>query len=482
MTKIFVAHRATTLRTLIVAYALCLVGASALAGCASPQARAPIVEPRPLGAGLPAYAAPASHLAEAREQEPVTEEPRGDLTLRDALAAALLRNPDLAAYSWEIRVREARTLQAGLPPNPEVSVEVENVGGSGDFDGFDQGETTLALGQLIELGGKRMKRRRVAELGTTLASWDYEARRVAVFAEVARAFAAVLAAQEERALAQELLGLANESLASVVRQVRAGATSPVERTRAQVTVASQEIDQQRADAGLTAARLRLSALWGSREPQFIEARGDLRTVTSPPSLPALLARLEDSPEWARWNGEIALREAIVSLEDAKRIPNVTANAGVRRLEETDDTALVFGVSVPFPLYDQNQGERLAAHRGLAKSRHLRRAAHVRIETALRASLNELTSSFSEVEALREATLPQAEAAHRGVRDGYLRGLFRYVDVIHAQRTLFELRTRELDALRRYHGAVADIERLTGAPLEGRTWSEPTAPGTKGTRP
>jgi cobalt-zinc-cadmium efflux system outer membrane protein len=49
----------------------------------------------------------------------------------------------------------------------------------------------------------------------------------------------------------------------------------------------------------------------------------------------------------------------------------------------------------------------------------------------------------------------------------LRGLFRYQDVLDAQRSLFELRSRELDVLRVYHSAVSEVERLTGTPIQGR---------------
>ena len=40
------------------------------------------------------------------------------LSLSDALAKALLKNPSLQAYAFESRVAEARILQAGVRPNP----------------------------------------------------------------------------------------------------------------------------------------------------------------------------------------------------------------------------------------------------------------------------------------------------------------------------------------------------------------------------
>ncbi|MFQ5699381.1 MAG: TolC family protein [Myxococcota bacterium] len=444
---------------------LCLLAGAALAGCAlAPRAIEP-PSPRPLGAALPVYSAPQA-VSDPAPMEPGPE-PQGVITLRDALAAALLRNPDLAAFAWEVRVREARALQAGLRPNPELALEVENVGGSGDFGGTDQAETTLALGQLIELGGKRMKRRRVAELDATLAGWDYEVRRVDVFAQVARAFAALLAAQERLHLRDELVGLASKSLESVTRQVEAGAASPVERTRAEVTLETQALERRTAEADLAAARARLAATWGSRRALYDRAEGDLFAIVAPPSREQITRRLDTNPELARWVDEIERRKAVVALEDAQRIPDPVASAALRRLEESNDTALVFGVSVPLQVFDRNQGARIAARRDLTKARHQRMAAEVSVRTALEVVLQELGASYQQVTTLRKRVLPKAARAYRDVRRGYLRGLFRYLDVLDAQRSLFELRSRELDALQTYHSAIAEVERLTGTPIQGR---------------
>ncbi|MEN8184072.1 MAG: hypothetical protein ABFS46_16215 [Myxococcota bacterium] len=45
-----------------------------------------------------------------------------------------------------------------------MSAEAENIGGSGPRSGVETAETTLLLSQLIELGGKRGRRRSVGEL------------------------------------------------------------------------------------------------------------------------------------------------------------------------------------------------------------------------------------------------------------------------------------------------------------------------------
>lgn len=107
--------------------------------------------PRPLRAlaVLLACAGSAAHAATAS----------GDpLTLSEALAIALLKNPSLQAYAFESRVAEARVLQAGIRPNPELAVGVENFLGTGALSGVKGLETTLQLSQIIDLGGSLTRR------------------------------------------------------------------------------------------------------------------------------------------------------------------------------------------------------------------------------------------------------------------------------------------------------------------------------------
>ncbi len=69
---------------------------SALAACATPLPEAAWPKPRPLGSDLAAYRAPGED-AQVESPAPEVPEPTGVLSLRGALSAALLRNPDLAA-------------------------------------------------------------------------------------------------------------------------------------------------------------------------------------------------------------------------------------------------------------------------------------------------------------------------------------------------------------------------------------------------
>lgn len=425
-------------------------------GCASTSPPALTVEAPPLGSHLPRY--------EASEPPSAFEEPRGELSLQDALALALLHNPELAVFSWEIRAREAEALQAGLLPNPELAGEVENFGGTGTASGFQGSETTLALSQLIELGGKRSKRLDVASLERDLAAWDYESKRIDVLTETTRAFIAVLAAQEQLSLADELTEVADRVLQSVARRVRAGATSPVEENRARVTLETTSIDRARTARDLSIARSALVAQWGGAEPGFEAVTETLDQLVPLPELSDLTEGIGRTPILARWTTEMTRREAEKELAGSGRVPDLSVGAGLRHFGETGDVGAVFGVSLPLPFFDRNQGAITAAESRMAQAEHARRSVATAVQAALQAAHAEAAASFDEATALRDRAIPEAASAFSLAEDSYSRGRMSLTDVLDTERTLFELRTRLVNALLHYHTAVAELERLAGTPL------------------
>ena len=90
------------------------------------------------------------------EKNPVTENPGLKITSSVTRIGYGTRSgyhndrPSEEAYSWDIRSAEARMLQAGALPNPELEIEVEEFGGSGETEGFDAATTSVILSQVID--------------------------------------------------------------------------------------------------------------------------------------------------------------------------------------------------------------------------------------------------------------------------------------------------------------------------------------------
>jgi cobalt-zinc-cadmium efflux system outer membrane protein len=395
------------------------------------------------------------------ESQTAAGEPNGVITWRDAMALTLARNPDLAVFPYELRAADARVLQARLRPNPQLQVEIEDVGGRRERSGFDAAQTTIEIGQPIELGGKRAGRTRVASLDKELVQWDYKAARLDVMRDAARAFVAVLAAQERLALAERVLELSRQAQSAVVQRVKAGKDSPVEELRADVAFSESRIERQKAQKSLVAARHNLAAAWGGRTPAFQKAEGNFYKTLEPRPLAELRDAISDNPDLGRWETEQDRRRAALRWEKTRGLPDLTVGGGLRRYEQTDDEAMVFGLTVPLPLFDRNQGGILAATAELGKARRQYEAAQVKTLAALSEAASLLAAAYEEVTILQSDVLPKAQRTFEAARQGYLQGKFDYLHLLDAQRTLFQTQAQYVDSIEAYHRAQADVQRLTG---------------------
>jgi cobalt-zinc-cadmium efflux system outer membrane protein len=440
-------------------FLILLLLAFGITGCATHPIEAVLPEYRPVGKDLPAYQAPRQ--PSAASELPKIKEPPDVLTLQEALALALMKNPALATFSWEVRAKEAQTLQAGLFPNPELSFEAEDFGGSKELQNFHEADFTLRLSQLIELGGKRSKRMRVAALEGNLEGWNYKTKRIDVLTEVTKAFIDVLSAQEQLSLAEELVSLSGQVLNTVSARVKAGKVSPIEKTKASITLSTSQFKLARAKQELVAARKRLVANWGDTSATFKKVKGDLYTTTSIPSVEQLIEYISKNPDIARWATEIQRQQAVVTLEESKKIPDLTLTGGVRHKNAVDDNVFVAEISIPIPIFNRNQGDTLAAKHRLAKAKEEKRAMSLQVRTTLVDAYKRLSTASTEVNILKEKVLTGAQDTFEKVREGYRQGKFALLDVLDAQRTLFEAKGQYTETLTAYHKAIADIKRLIG---------------------
>ncbi|SEL44665.1 TolC family protein [Nitrosovibrio tenuis] len=404
-------------------------------------------------------------------------EEKAELTLREAAHFALQHNPELAAFAKEIRALQGATLQAGLLRNPELSVNVENVGNTqalrGDINSQKnvaqevvQQLTTIRIYQLIEVGGKRAARVSAALLGQEVAGKDYEAKRTELIARVANVFTDVLAAQEQLRLAEESQKLARKVVNAVAKRVQAGKVPPIEETRVEVAFSTTQIALVQAQRDLAAARKRLTLLWGNSSPQFGKALGDLQSFVTLPSFEALAQRVLTSPMALRGMKGIEQRKALLDVQRTRRIPDVTVSAGVVHHAQLGGNTPVVSLAVPLPLFDRNQGNLREAHQRVDKAVDEQMATELRLKTELTQAYEALSASQDEIHILANDILPRARSAFEVTNKGYELGKFGFLEVLDAQRTLFQNQVLYVRALANYQRLVNEIERLIAAPLGG----------------
>jgi len=377
------------------------------------------------------------------------------LTLDEALSRATDANPTLRAAAREVSAVDATILQARTRPNPELQGLVEDLRNATRI-------TTVQINQPIELGGKRGARIAAAEKNRSAASLALDVQRAEIRADVVTAFADVLAAQEGLRLAQATADLAQRASGVAARRVLAGKVSPVEETRARVAEANVRLEAAVAVNELAASRKRLAGLWGAAIPDFAQVQGNLESLPPLPPLTDLNQQLETSPALLRARLEIERRSALTRVERSLRTPDVTISLGARRNNELGLNQAIVGASLPLPLFNRNQGNILEAERRTDKARDELAAATVQASNALAQAHARLDLARHSVTTLREQILPGAQRAYDAATRGFELGKFNFLDVLDAQRTLFQARAQYQRALAEAHRAAAEIERVLGA--------------------
>lgn len=382
------------------------------------------------------------------------------LRLQEAVARSLATSPSLAAEDAEVRAVQARAEREALPTPYVVGGDLENVGGTGALSGIHSAETTLRLGRVIELGGKRAARQSLGGAEVARQQNVVDAARLDIASRATARFIEVLADQQRLAFAKDRLKLAERTRREVANWVGAGRNPESDLSAAEIAVADAELELEHAEHELASARVTLAASWGSLDPDFESVAGDLDELPAVEPFPTLATRL---PRTAMRRNALLEAEAIaarrrVAVASAK--PDVNVSIGVRRFEALNDQGLVMAVSVPLGSRPRASLAIAEADAQLAALESRRDAQRTEDYQGLFDKYQELVHARTEYEALSTRMLPKAEQAYAFTRRGFEAGRFSFVSLSQAQATLFALRARSVEAAARYHTRLAEVERLT----------------------
>ncbi len=397
---------------------------------------------------------------------PLAAQENKTLTLDEAFARLIARHPDLARFRYLREGGQAALDEAGQSPALNAELGIENAPGSGAASGFDQAEMTLSLASVLERGGKREARRAVANAQLQMLTLEEEARRLDLLAEIARRYLDLLATQSLVQIADAEFAQRERVVSAAAQRVRAGASPDSVRLSAEAALARTRLARERALAEGHAAARRLAALWNDRAPDFDRAAGDPLVLPAVPALESLQTLIDRSPELRRFADESRLREARVQLGRAAGTPDIQWQAGLRRLEETDDWAAVVGVSVPLGSTRRAAPRVRVAEAELAELALERESGEISLYATLTDAQARLSAASVEVSMARADVLPRLEQAEQAAERAYRAGALSYLEWAQVQSEATDARREQLRAAIEAHRAFIEIQRLTGEPFVG----------------
>ena len=378
-------------------------------------------------------------------------------TLADFEHMALVSNPSIARAAALARAAQGNYIQVGLPPNPIVGYEGQQLGSGGQAE-----QDGIFVEQEFVRGGKLRLNRQVAAQEWARREQELAAQQQRVLTDVRTTFYAVLIAQLQEDQYNQLVKSANTIVEYNERLQNEGF-----RSRGEVIQVTLERERYRTGA-LNAGRRRLAA-W--RELAAVVGRPELppdrlvgspdgpapdydwnsvlqRLLTSSPEVASAMANIER----ARW----ALQRALV-----EKTPNVTVQGMINVRDEgiggKPDANLVVGL--PLPLWNKNQGGIIQAQGEIAAAERALDQLELDLQQRLAPVFERYSNARNYVERYKNLL--------QGLNDEWLRlneqlrdaGELAQLDVILFQRTYAQTQLDYLDALREQRHAEAEIEGL-----------------------
>lgn len=383
------------------------------------------------------------------------------LSLEAAVDRALASNPSLSSLQFDERALAAESRQAGLIPNPELTISAEDAFGTGQRQALDDLQTTLSLSQVLERG-LRVRRVAVADARYDAFGTEQRAVRLDVAAETARRFVEVLGLQAKLALANEAVGLAEAAESAANDRVRSAKAPDAEVLRARADLARARLVAEDAEHELLTSRRRLSAQWGETGMvDALEAAGDLLALPDTAPLDQLEQRVGENPDLLRFNSLQDIRLAELRLQQQRTKPSWTVSAGVRHFARSDDVAGVASLTIPLSFRDRNSGNIAASEARVSQVETDRNAANVQIRTQLFAWLQELRHAHHVVETLQASVIPDSQRALEATRRAYQRGRYGYRELQLARSDVLAAREQLIEAATNAHRFAIEIDRLVG---------------------
>ena len=380
------------------------------------------------------------------------------LTIETAIEKAIENNPEIQEKLKIIDALKAGVIQSGLLPNPEFSLEAENILGSNEFSGFKGSEITASVNQEVALTSRISKRKKVAELNVGLAEADLKIKRLEVISEIRKNFTDALALSELIEKNRELLNVSEEFVKNLELRVKAGKISPAEVSRARLILNSIEITIGELETEYNTVVFNLISI--INDPGLSEnviLKGELDSLINFPSPDSVIAALENNLLLQKLKEEQKKQSAIVEYEETKSIPPLNLGIGIRRINELSANTFLIQTSIPIPVFDRNQGAIQQSKIEVEQKRIEYEALKNILKQKLNMQLSKLKILLETVRKIKDESLPVARKAYEVIKKGNEVGRFTILDVLDAQRTLIELQNQYLNMNRQINKTVITIE-------------------------
>lgn len=388
------------------------------------------------------------------------------LNLEDMLETVIANNPSLQIEKLNTNVMEGILEQSALRSNPELFLEAEDFGGSGEAAGTENMAYSAGIKLEIVAGGKRGKQIHETELALQAAELEYEDALLQKTAEVKKAFFTALTLQRKLELIQSARELTLKMNDAVRKMVQGGEASPLDLLRSRMEISEVEREYESVSSEYFNARTALAALM-SMSPKTFNSNYYALTGEFSKSIHlnneiqkfSEVNISERSPSYQLMKLKVSQAEAALELAEAERISDIELEGGVTHSRESGDRALFAGISFALPVSDRRSGAVKASRVEVEQAKKDLEGFKMDMLAELTSSLENLKSADNRLRKYDSETLQTANELYKASEVAFKAGEASLIELIDSKNALAKVKIEMLELKYEFECAKIELERL-----------------------
>ena len=387
--------------------------------------------------------------------------------VRDRFEAS---NPTLLADKLNIDESKAEEITAFLRPNPEFTLTADGTQiapNHGVWRPFAGTFESPGISYLYERRHKRDLRRESAKKGTLIAEFSHSDLERTLLFSLRGAFVSTLQAKAVLQLAKDNLAYYDHVLQISSDRFHAGDIAQIDLDRLELQRVQYESDLQTAEVNLRTAKIQLLTLLNDRTPieQFdvtepydfsdqLATRDEFRKIAMD-TRPDLKAAIE-AIDKAQTDHKLAVANGST---DPTFAAWYTHNASTNNPAGTN--TLGVSVSIPFRVFDRNQGEKLRTQLDITRNEKLRDATEAAVLSDVDSGYATLDSTLILLRPYKAKYLQQSVRVRDTVFFSYQHGGAALLDFLNAEADYRSVQLNYVNLVGSYLMAAAQLNMAVG---------------------
>jgi len=382
-----------------------------------------------------------------------------EVTLDQVLTIMNERSPRIAADRASIKVAEAERITAQTLPNPSLSY-----GGTHLVSGLSTGAVTqhqVVYEQPLLIGHQRPAREAEADLNVAAERARVDETLAQRRLAVRQAFATLLSKQQQLQVSQQSLSDLERVVQVVRGRAEAGERSRYDVARVDTETETLRVEIMNAEADVEEAAGQLATLLGlpGWSPRGIGTLDPDNLPTEPNQLWDIATTRR--PSLVALRQQQAASQGGIMLARRERLPVPVVSGGAQLTHDVTGASAFFGLSLPLPIFDKNQGAIAKAEAQLDADTLTLTAELQETRADVERAAKTLLARRQALERLEGSVVQHIPVLRQMAEDAYREGSGDILDLLDAMRSQRAIQVSHVQQLESVKLAEETVRAVTG---------------------